>query len=108
MRGPANAIPTSEPVIAHPLPTHTCRRASDVFVRRTPRSLVILAPGSALPVRVSGSAVDVWEMLATPRTAGSLQTELGPRAGVARGAVGADLAAALAVLVEAGAVVVTP
>jgi hypothetical protein len=107
MRGPANAIPTSEPVIAHPSPTATCRRASDAFARRTPRSLVILSPGSLLAVRVSGSAVDVWEMLATPRTVGSLRTELATRAGLAPGAVDAGLGDALAVLVEAGAVVVS-
>jgi hypothetical protein len=108
MRGPANAIPTSEPVIAHPLPTATCRRASDAFVRRTPRSLVILSAVSHQPVRVSGSAVDVWEMLATPRTVGTLQNELGARAGLPADAVGSELADALAVLVAAGAVVVAP
>jgi hypothetical protein len=106
MRGPANATPTSEPVIAPSLPLGSCARVPGTFVRRTPRSLVILVAGSQLPVRISGSAVDVWEMLAIPRSTDSLLSEWSTRDDTRADRAVEDLGAALAVLVEAGAVVV--
>ncbi len=108
MRGPANATPTSEPVIARLSATASYRRAPDAFVRRTPRSLVILSVRSRQPVRVSGSAVDVWEMLATPRTLDLLRSALAAHLGLTPDAIAADLAEALAVLIEAGAAVCEP
>jgi hypothetical protein len=106
MRGPASATPTSESVIANPPTTATYQRCPATFVRRTTRSLVILAAGSEQPVRVSGSAVDVWDMLATPKTLDDLVAEIVADAGTAAGVLATDVAEALAVLAVAGAVVV--
>jgi hypothetical protein len=103
MRGRADVTPTSESV--NTIPAATFRRASGALVRRTPRSLVILAAGSTIPVRVSGSAVDVWEMLARPMAADDLLHAVARELDAAPGSIAADLGAALAVLVDAGAVV---
>jgi hypothetical protein len=67
---------------------------------------VVLAAGSEQPVRISGSAVDVWEMLATPKTLDDLVTEIDADVGSSARVLAADVAGALAVLADAGAVVV--
>jgi hypothetical protein len=66
--------------------------------------LVVLAPASGAPVRVSGSAVDVWDMLESPQAEADLLAEVASRIGAVPDAVADDLGAALDVLIAAGAV----
>ena len=84
------------------------QRAPGTLARRTPGSLVVLAPRAHAPIRISGSSVIVWDLLAEPMPATDLLVEVAQQVGVPSSAVAEDLDAALAVLLEAGAVVVTP
>ena len=106
MSGRANGTPTSESAIAITHSTTTYQRAPGTYVRRTARSLVLLAPQARLPIRIAGSAADVWDMLETPATGRDLLTEAGRRLGAPGDSLAIDLTAALEILVEAHAVVV--
>lgn len=99
MRGRVTA-PTSESATPS-----SWRRAADVFARRTPRSLVVVASGDGAPVRIEGAAVLVWEELVQPRSEAELAEAASRRLGVEPDDVVADLDGALAALVAAGVVV---
>jgi hypothetical protein len=84
------------------------QRAPDTLARRTPRSLVVLARQAEAPIRISGSSVVVWDLLATPRRLWDLVLDVALRVDAPSTEVAVDLEVALEVLIEVGAVVESP
>ena len=81
------------------------RRADDVLVRRTSRSVVVLADNAAEPVLLSGAAVVLWDALVEPRDLESLVASVGAHFA---GAGPDDLATTCEDLQLLGVVVATP
>jgi len=100
--GRATGALTPDPVVADPAVVY--RRAPGVLTRRTPRSLVVLAERSTEPLRISGSAAVVWELLAKPARGSELAGAAARRAGRSLEVIRPELDAALHVLIAAGVV----
>lgn len=71
--------------------------------RTTPRSLVLMPPGSTV-VRVEGPAIECWALLASPSTLEELVQTVAERHEVPPGAVEDDIVRAMESLRELGAV----
>ena len=80
-------------------------RRGDVLWRRSLDAVLVVPPGASEPVSVSGSSLDVWELLETPTSVGELGSRLSRRHGVASDVIERDLEPLIDKLVSLGIVV---
>jgi hypothetical protein len=79
------------------------RRRADVLQRRSLDAVVLLPVEGDAPLALAGSAPEVWELLAEPRTSAALASTLADRHGVPIAEIEADVVPTIERLTEARA-----
>jgi hypothetical protein len=80
------------------------RRSVRLLWRRTPDGILVLRPGGRDVLHLLGTAVELWELLDTPRAPADVVAELAQQFGAPEEQVGDDVRRALADLVTRGVV----
>jgi hypothetical protein len=79
-------------------------RSVRLLWRRAPEEILVLRPGDRDVLHLRGTAVELWELLATPRSPEDIVAALAQRFGAPEEQVGDDVRRALADLVTRGVV----
>lgn len=83
--------------------TGRLRRRPDVLWRRSPDAVLLLPPGASEPVTLTGTGLDLWDLLAVPTSSADLARVLAARYGADPADVEADVVPVLDELAGCGA-----
>ena len=80
------------------------RQNDTALIRRTPRSILIMAAGADEPLRLAGAAVTIWDELERATTDAALVDRVASRTGTEGSAIRDDVVATRAALGHIGAI----